>query len=94
MFEVGDGRRFFYDMIISRMLFMKYSFRIIHGAITKSEAKVDFVLKNKIRDWKPAWSKELITIQCQLCLVESKDEDKATWSVTKTGWLLLCSHLQ
>ena len=28
---------------------MKYSFWIIHGAATKSEAKVDSVLKNKIR---------------------------------------------
>ena len=93
MFEAGDGRRFSYDMII-RILFMKYSFRIIHGAATKSEAKVDSVLKNKIRVWKPARSKELITIQCQLCLVEVKDEDKARWSVTRLGWLLLCSHLQ
>uniref|UniRef100_A0A7N2MYV6 Disease resistance protein winged helix domain-containing protein n=1 Tax=Quercus lobata TaxID=97700 RepID=A0A7N2MYV6_QUELO len=30
-----------------RILFMEYSFRIIHGATTKSEAKVDSVLKNK-----------------------------------------------
>ena len=44
MFEVGDGRRFSYEMII-RILFMKYSFRIIHGAATKSEVKVDSVLK-------------------------------------------------
>ena len=73
---------------------MKYSFRIIHGAATKSEAKVDFVLKNKLRVWKPARSKELITLQCQLCLVEIKDEDKARWSVTRLGCLLLCSHLQ
>ena len=73
---------------------MKYSFGIIHGATIKSEAKVDFVLKNKIRVWKPARSKELITIQCQLCLVKIKAEDKARWSVTKSGWLLLCSHLQ
>ena len=43
---------------------MKYSFRIVHGAATESEAKVDFVLKNKIRVWIPARSKELITIQC------------------------------
>ena len=61
MFEVGDGRRFSYEMII-RILFMKYSFRIIHGAATKFKAKVDFVLKNKIKDWKLARSKELITI--------------------------------
>ena len=61
MFEVGDGRRFSYDMII-RILFMKYSFRIIHGAATKSKAKVDSVLKNKIKVWKLARSKELITI--------------------------------
>ena len=27
---------------------MKYSFRIVHGAATKSDAKVDLVLKNKI----------------------------------------------
>ena len=61
MFEVGDGRRFSYEMII-RILFMKYSFRIIHGAVTKFKAKVDFVLKNKIKVWKLARSKELITI--------------------------------
>ena len=47
-FDVGDDRRFSYDMIIG-ILFMKYSFRIIYGAATKSEAKVDFVLKNKIK---------------------------------------------
>ena len=75
MFEVGDGRRFSYDMII----------RIIHGAATKSEAKVDSFLKNKIRVWKPTRSKELITMQCQLCLVEIKDEDKARWSLTRSG---------
>ena len=68
---------------------MKYSFRIIHGVATRFEAKVDFVLKNKIRVWKLARSKELITIQCQLCLVEIKDEDKARWSVTRSGWLLV-----
>ena len=28
---------------------MKYSFRIIHGAATKSEAKVDSILKKKKR---------------------------------------------
>ena len=56
---------------------MKYSFRIIHDATTKSEAKVDFVLKNKIRVWKPARSKELITIQWQLCLAEINN-DKAS----------------
>ena len=64
--EVGDGRRFSFDMII----------RIIYGAATRSEAKVGSVLKNKIRVWKLARSKELITIQCQLCLVEIKDEIK------------------
>ena len=73
---------------------MKYSFSIIHGAATKSEAKVDAVLKNKIWVWKPACSKKLITIQCLLCLVELKDGDKARRSVTRSGWLLLCSHLQ
>ena len=52
---------------------MKYSFRIVHGAATKSEANVDSVLKNKIWVWKPACSKKLITIQCLLCLVELKD---------------------
>ena len=31
----------------TRILFMKYSFRIIHGATTKSKTKVDLVLKNK-----------------------------------------------
>ena len=56
---------------------MKYSFRIMHGAANKSEAKVDSVLKNKIRVWKPARSKNLITIQCLLCLVELKDGDIA-----------------
>ena len=50
-FDVGDDRRFSYDMIIG-ILFMKYSFRIIYGAATKSEAKVDFVLKNKIKTCK------------------------------------------
>ena len=79
MFEVGDGRRFSYDMII----------RILLGL-----SMVDSILKKKIRVWKPARSKELITIQCQLCLVEIKDKDKARWSVTRSGWLLLCSHLQ
>ena len=73
---------------------MKYSFRIVHGAATESEAKVDSVLKNKIRVWIPARPKELIPIQCQLRLVEIKDKDKARWSVTRSGWLLLCSHLQ
>ena len=72
---------------------MKYSFRIIHDATTKSEAKVDSVLKNKIRVWKPARSKELITIQCQLCLAEINN-DKARWFATRSNWLLLCSHLQ
>ena len=36
---------------------MKYRYRIIHDAddaATKSEAKVDPILKNKIRVWKPA----------------------------------------
>ena len=50
----------------TRILFMKYSFRIIHGAATKSEAEVDSVLKNKIKVWKLASSKKLITIQCLL----------------------------
>ena len=72
---------------------MKYSFRIMHGATTKSVVKVDFVLKNKIKVSKPARFEELITIQCQLCLVELKD-DKDRWSVTRSGWLLLCSHMQ
>ena len=31
---------------------MKYNFWITHGATTKSEAKMDSVLKNKIRVWK------------------------------------------
>ena len=35
----------------TRILFMKYSFRIINGAATKSEAEVDSVLKNKIKVW-------------------------------------------
>ena len=43
---------------------MKYSFRIMHGATTKSVVKVDFVLKNKIKVSKPARFEELITIQC------------------------------
>ena len=72
---------------------MKYSFRIMHGATTKSEVKVDFVLKNKIKVSKPARFEELITIQCQLCLVELKD-DKGRWYITRLGWLLLCSHMQ
>ena len=79
MFEVGDGRRFSYDMII----------RILLGL-----SMVDSILKKKIRVWKFTRSKELITIQCQLCLVEIKDKDKARWSVTRSGWFLLCSHLQ
>ena len=91
-FDVGDGRKISYDMII-RILFMRYSFRIIHGATTISKAKMDYVLKNKIRVWKPTRSNELITIQCQLCLVELKD-DKGRWSATRSSWLLLCSHLQ
>ena len=73
---------------------MKYSFRIIHDAATKSEAKVHFVLKKKIRVCKLAMSEELITIHSQLCLVELKDKDKARWYATRPGWLLLCSHLQ
>ena len=72
---------------------MKYNFRIIHGAATKPEAKLDYVLKNIIRVWKPVRSKKLITIQCQLCLLKHK-YDKVRWSTTRKGWLLLCSHLQ
>ena len=66
----------------TRIIFMKYSFWIIHGAATKSEAKMDAILKNKIRVWIPARSNELITIQCQLCLVKLKD-DKARWFATR-----------
>ena len=73
---------------------MKYNFKIIHGAATKSKAKVDSVLKNKIRVWKLARSKKVITIQYLLCLVELKDGDKARRSATRLGWLLLCNHLQ
>ena len=63
---------------------MKYSFWIMHGAATKSEVKVNSVLKNKIRVWKPTRFEELITVQCPLCLVELKD-DKGRWSATRSG---------
>ena len=45
---------------------------------------MDSILKNKIKVSKPARFEELITIECQLCLVELKD-DKGRWSVTRSG---------
>ena len=57
----------------------------IYDAARNLEAKVDSVLKDKTWIWRPAKSNTLVTVQCQLLLVELKDEDKALWQVTKFG---------
>ncbi|XP_075641997.1 uncharacterized protein LOC142613508 [Castanea sativa] len=59
--------------------------RAIYDAASNPEAKVDFVLKDKTWIWRPARSDALLTIQCQLFLIELKDEDKALWQATKSG---------
>ena len=43
-------------------------------------------MKNKTRVWKPARFKELITTHSQLYFVELKDENKARWSATRSGF--------
>ena len=57
----------------------------IYDAARNLEAKVDSVLKDKTWIWRPAKSNTLVTVQCQLFLVELKDEDKALWQATKSG---------
>ena len=57
----------------------------IYDAASNPEAKVDSVLKDKTWIWRLARSDTLVTIQCQLFLVELKDEDKALWQATKSG---------
>ena len=45
--------------------------------VISSEVKVNSMLKDKTRNWRPARSKTLVTIHSQLFLVELKNEDKA-----------------
>ena len=49
------------------------------------EVKVNSMLKDKTRNWRPARSKTLVTIHSQLFLVELKNEDKTIWQATKSG---------
>ena len=57
----------------------------IYDAARNLEAKVDSVLKDKTWIWRLARSDTLVTVQCQLFLVELKDEDKALLQATKSG---------
>ena len=63
----------------------RFGSHVIYDAASNPEAKVDSMLKNKTWIWRPARSDALVTVQCQLFLVELKDEDKALWQATKSG---------
>ncbi len=67
------------------VLFLQFGFRFIYDAASRTEAKLDTVLKNKTWSWILARSEELVTIQSQLGLVELKDEDTVKYSATKSG---------
>ena len=51
--------------------------------VISPEVKVNSMLKDKTRNWRPARSKTLVTIHSQLFLVELKNEDKALRQATK-----------
>ena len=87
-FEVGDGKSIFlwHDLWHpAGVLIQIFGSRVTYDAACNLEAKMDSVLKDKTWIWRLSRSDALVTIQCQLFLVELKDEDKALWQVTKSG---------
>ena len=87
-FEVGDGKTIllWHDLWHpAGVLIQRFGSRVIYDVASNPKAKVDYVLKDKTWIWGPARSYALVTIQCQLFLVELKDEDKALWQTTKSG---------
>lgn len=60
-------------LVLRYIVFM--SFMMLQ--VISSEVKVNSMLKDKTRNWRPARSKTLVTIHSQLFLVELKNEDKA-----------------
>ncbi|XP_075663456.1 uncharacterized protein LOC142633065 [Castanea sativa] len=87
-FEVGDGKSIFlwHDLWHpAGVLIQRFGSRVIYDVASNPEAKVDFVLNDKPWIWRLARSDALVSIQCQLFIVELKDEHKALWQVTKSG---------
>ena len=86
-FEVGDGKTIFlwHDLWHPAwVLVQRFGSHVIYDAVSNLEAKMDSMLKDKTWIWRLARSDALVTIQCQLFLVELKDEDKALWQATKS----------
>ena len=87
-FKVGDGKSIFLWHDLWRpigVLIQRFGSRVIYDAASNPEVKVDSVLKDKRWIWRSARFDAFVIIQCQLFLVELKDEDKALWQATKSG---------
>jgi hypothetical protein len=66
-------------------LLESFGFRVIYDSQSSIDAKVASILKNGDWHWKPAWSKELVTIQSRLSEIILGAYDNSVWTVACKG---------
>lgn len=83
-----------------RIIYTRFSHRVVYDAGSKVEAKLSSVLKDKVWSWQPARSYELVNIQSKLPMVRIGVVDQPIWVLSKKGtytssetWNAICSKL-
>jgi hypothetical protein len=87
-YEVGDGTKIFlwHDYWHpDGILYLKYGHKTVYDVASRIDARVASVLKDKEWHWRPARSKEMVSIQSKLGLIDLRVEDRAVWTASKSG---------
>ena len=86
-YEVGDRTKIFlwHDYLHpDGILYLKYGHRIVYDAASRIDARVASVLKDKEWHWRPARSKEMVSIHSKLGLIDLRVEDRVVWTASNS----------
>jgi hypothetical protein len=83
-----------------RIIYKRFSHRVVYDAGSKVEAKLSSVLNDKVWSWQPARSYQLVNFQSKLPMVRIGVVDQLIWVLSKKGtytssetWNAICSKL-